>query len=245
MHFSQRRKENIGRRKGETQIEADAARNMQKEITLVIADDHPVFRQGLRQAIDVEQNLTVLGEASNGQAALAMIQELRPNVAVLDVNMPEMKGFDVAREIQRRELPVGVIFLTMYDDERMFNEALNAGAKGYLLKDSAICDIVTSIRTVAAGQLYISAAISNYLVNRAARGAALDKQAPGLKDLTPTELRILKLIARNESSKAIAEQLFISYRTVENHRYSICQKLGLHGNNALVRFALEHRAELS
>jgi DNA-binding NarL/FixJ family response regulator len=218
---------------------------MQREITIVVADDHPVFRQGLRQMIEMEQGLKVLGEASDGQSALAMIQELSPDIAVLDVNMPRMKGFDVAREVQRQELPVGIIFLTMYDDERMFNEGLNAGAKGYLLKDSAISDIVTSIRTVAAGQHYISPAISNFLVNRAARSCALDEQAPSLKDLTPTELRILKLIAHNESSKVIADQLFISYRTVENHRYSICQKLGLHGNNALVRFALEHRSELS
>jgi DNA-binding NarL/FixJ family response regulator len=218
---------------------------MKNEITLVIADDHPVFRQGLRQIIEAEQGLTVLGEASDGQAALGLLQELKPDVAVLDVNMPQLKGFDVAREVQKQELSVGIIFLTMYDDERLFNEALNVGAKGYLLKDSAIADIVSSIRIVASGQHYISPAISNYLVNRAARGAALDEKAPTLRNLTPTELRILKLIARNESSKVIAEQLFISYRTVENHRYSICQKLGLHGNNALVRFALEHRSELS
>lgn len=148
---------------------------MQNEITIVMADDHPIFRKGLRQIIEMEQGLKVLGEASDGRAALVMIQEMKPEVAVLDVNMPQMKGFDVAREIQRLELPVGIIFLTMYDDERMFNEALNVGAKGYLLKDSAIIDIVTSIRSVAAGQRYISPAISNYLMNRAARGAALDK----------------------------------------------------------------------
>jgi DNA-binding NarL/FixJ family response regulator len=218
---------------------------MQKEITVVVADDHPVFRQGLRQIIELEQGLKVLGEASDGRAALTLIQELRPDVAVLDVNMPEMKGLDVAREIQRQELPVGIIFLTMYDDERMFNEALNVGARGYLLKDSAISDIVTSIRTVAAGQHYISPTISNYLVKRSVRSTALAAQASSLKDLTPTELRILKLIAQNQSSKLIAAKLFISYRTVENHRYSICRKLGLHGNNALVTFALEHRSELS
>jgi DNA-binding NarL/FixJ family response regulator len=133
----------------------------------------------------------------------------------------------------------------MYDDERMFNEALNAGAKGYLLKDSAISEIVASIRTVALGQHYISPAISNFLVNRGARSAALQEQTPSLRNLTPMELRILKLIANNESSKGIAEQLFISHRTVENHRHNICQKLSLHGNNALIRFALEHRSELS
>jgi DNA-binding NarL/FixJ family response regulator len=218
---------------------------MNSEIRIVIADDHPVFRHGLCQLIETEQGLTVLGEASDGQVALRMIQELRPDVAVLDVNMPHLKGFDVAREVQRQQLSVGIIFLTMHDDESMFNEALNLGAKGYLLKDSASSDIVSSIRTVAAGQHYISPVISNFLMNRAARRAAFGEQTPSLKDLTPTELRILKLIAQHESSKAIAEQLFISYRTVENHRYSICQKLGLHGNNALVRFALEHRSELS
>jgi len=218
---------------------------MNTEIHIVIADDHPVFRHGLRQLIEIEQGLKVIGEASDGQVALNMIQELRPNVAVLDVNMPHLKGLDVAREIQRQQLPVSIIFLTMHDDESMFNEALNVGAKGYLLKDSASSDIVSSIRTVAAGQHYISPTISSYLMNRAARRAAFGEQTPSLKDLTPTELRILKLIAQNESSKAIADQLFISYRTVENHRYSICQKLGLHGNNALVRFALEHRSELS
>lgn len=199
----------------------------------------------MREIVESDPDIRILGEASDGQAALDMIKELRPDVAVLDINMPKLKGFDVAREIQQKEQSVGIIFLTMYDDERMFNQALNVGAKGYLLKDSAISDIVSSIRSVAAGQHYISPAISNFLVNRAARVATLEEQTPGLKDLTPTELRILKLIAQNISSKEIAEQLFISYRTVENHRHNIRQKLRLHGNNALVRFALEHRAELS
>jgi DNA-binding NarL/FixJ family response regulator len=218
---------------------------MSSEIRIVIADDHPVFRHGLRQIIEAEPGLRIAGEASDGLAALTMIQELRPDVAVLDVHMPHMKGFEVAREILREQLPVGIIFLTMHDDESMFNEALNVGAKGYLLKDSASNDIVSSIRTVAGGQHYVSPVISTYLMSRAARKTAFAEQTPSLKDLTPTELRILKLIAQRESSKTIAEQLFISYRTVENHRYSICQKLGLHGNNSLVIFALEHRSELS
>ena len=142
---------------------------MNTEIQIVIADDHPVFRHGLRQLIEIEQGLTVIGEAGDGQVALRMIQELRPNVAVLDVNMPQMKGFAVAREMQRQQLSVGIIFLTMHDDESMFNEALNVGAKGYLLKDSASGDIVSSIRMVAAGQHYISPTISVFLINRVAR----------------------------------------------------------------------------
>ena len=219
--------------------------SMRKEITLIIADDHPVFRQGLRQIIELEQGMSVLGEAGDGQVALQMIRELAPDIAVLDVNMPNMKGFEVAREIVRQRLPVLIIFLTMYDDERIFNEALNVGAKGYLLKDSAASDIVGSIKTVAAGQHYISPSISGYLVNRSARSEAFSDATPGLDDLTPTELRILKLIAEKQTSKEIAERLFISYRTVENHRNNICHKLGIHGSNALVKFAVEHRQELS
>ncbi|HKP36888.1 MAG TPA: response regulator transcription factor [Pyrinomonadaceae bacterium] len=213
-------------------------------ITIVIADDHPVFRQGLRQIIEVENGLSVIGEAADGAAALAAIRELQPHVAVLDINMPKLRGFDVARELRREGSQTQIIFLTMYDDERMFNEALNTGALGYLLKDSAISDIVESIRAVAAGGHFITPSISRYLINRSSRSQALQDKRPSLTDLTPAEMRILKLIAENHSSKEIAEQLFISYRTVENHRANICQKLGLHGSNALVRFALEHKFDL-
>jgi DNA-binding NarL/FixJ family response regulator len=217
---------------------------MKPEIRVVIADDHPVFRQGLRQAIEMERGIKVVGEAGDGDAALLMIREREPDVAVLDINMPNTKGLDVAREVRQQSLGARIIFLTMYDDERMFNEALNAGALGYLLKDSAISDIVGGIRAVAAGQHFITPSISGYLVNRSTRSTALSENTPSLDDLTPTELRILKLIAEYKTSKEIAAQLFISYRTVENHRTSICHKLGIHGSNALIKFALEHRYEL-
>jgi DNA-binding NarL/FixJ family response regulator len=217
---------------------------MNPEITIVIADDHPVFRQGLRQIIEIEPGLKVVGESRDGASALNLIQELTPDVAVLDINMPNMKGFEVARRIAQQGLKVGIIFLTMYDDERMFNEALNVGALGYLLKDSAITDIAESVRAVASGKHFISPSISRFLINRSSRGAALGEKRPSLKDLTPSELRVLKLISEHKTSKEIAAQLFISHRTVENHRSNICQKLGLHGSNALIKFALEHKFDL-
>jgi DNA-binding NarL/FixJ family response regulator len=218
---------------------------MDTDIQVVIADDHPVFRKGLRQIIELESGLKVLGEANDGVEALRLIKEMKPDVAVLDVKMPHMKGFEVARELQQEKQAVGIVFLTMYDDESMFNEALNVGARGYLLKDSATSDIVSCIKLVAAGQHYISPSISNYLVNRDTRRKDLSRETPGLNDLTPTELRVLKLIAQRKTSKAIAEQLFISYSTVENHRHSICQKLDIHTKNGLMMFAVEHRSELA
>ncbi|HKQ06925.1 MAG TPA: response regulator transcription factor [Blastocatellia bacterium] len=215
------------------------------EIRILIADDHPIVRRGLRQVIEAEACLKVVGEADDGEAALVQIQELRPEVAVLDVNMPKLGGFDLLREIQKRGLPVATIFLTMYSDEELFNEALDLGAKGYVLKESAVTDIVNCVKAVAAGRPYITPSLSEYLLNRSRRATSLTEQKPSLRDLTPAERRILKLIAANKSSKEIAEELYVSVRTVENHRTNICQKLDIHGNNALLRFALEHRSELS
>ena len=218
---------------------------MTDEIQIIIADDHPIVRRGLVQVIEAEPNLKVLAEAGDGVEALRQICDLRPAVAILDIDMPGMGGFEVGREVRKNSLPVAVIFLTIHSEEDMFNEAMDIGALGYVLKESAVSDIVAAIRTVARGQHYITPSISGFLVNRGRRSASLEKKNPSLNDLTPAERRILKLIAEDRSSKEIAELLFISHRTVENHRTNICQKLGLSGSHALLRFALKHRSELS
>jgi DNA-binding NarL/FixJ family response regulator len=217
---------------------------MSTEIRLVIADDHPLLRQGLRQVIESDSRLKVLAEAGDGEAALERIEALRPDVAVLDIEMPRLTGFDLLRAIREKKLAVEVVFLTMYKDEDMFNEALDLGAKGYVLKDSATTDIAGCIHTVAAGRHYISPAISSFLVNRNTRSAELVKQKPSLNDLTPTERRVLRLIAERKTSKEIAAELFISHRTVENHRANICQKLELKGSHSLIKFAFDHKSQL-
>jgi DNA-binding NarL/FixJ family response regulator len=165
-------------------------------------------------------------------------------VAVLDIDMPEQDGFSVARAVRQHGLGVEIVFLTIHREEELFQAALDLGAKGYVLKDSAVTDIVAAIKAVAAGQPYISPQLSAYLIKRRQGAAALNASKPGLEDLTPTERRILKLIAEDKTSKEIAEELFISHRTVDTHRTNISRKLELHGHLALVKFALEHKAQL-
>ena len=214
------------------------------EIRVVIADDHPVVRRGLRQAIEADPRLKVVAETGDGEAALAQIQELQPAIAVVDVDMPRLDGFGVAREIRKKRLPVDIVFLTIHGEEDLFHAAMDLGSKGYLLKDSALTEIVTALRAVAEGNYYVTPSLTAHLLQRRSRAQAFASEQPRLSDLTPTERRILNMVAEGKSSKSIAEELFIHYRTVENHRTNICQKLGLQGHNALFRFALQHKLEL-
>ena len=217
---------------------------MKAKIRVLIADDHPVYRRGLRQVISAAPTLELVGEADDGDAALARIREEQPHVAVLDIDMPNKGGFEVVRELDRLKSDTRVILLTMHKDEGMFNTAMDLGVKGYVLKDSAITDIVSSIEAVAAGENYISPALATYLVKRSQRRTALVELKPSISNLTPTERRILKLIAEHKTSREIAVELFISVRTVEHHRMNIGTKLDLHGSNALIKFAIENKQEL-
>jgi len=210
---------------------------------ILLADDHPLIRQSLRQAIESIANFTVVAEAGDGQTALDEILRLRPEIAVLDVNMPQLDGFAVARALRDQQLPVEVIFLTAYRDRKFFDQALKLGVKGYVLKDSAITDIVTGIKAVAAGEHFTSPAMTSYLINRTQSRASCEV-VPEIANLTPTERRILMLIASYKTSKEIADELCVSFRTVNTHRANICQKLGIHGNHALMKFALDHQSEL-
>ena len=215
-----------------------------ENITIIIADDHPIVRKGLRETIEEESNFLVLAEVSNGQEAIEAIEKFSPAVTILDVDMPIMNGFDVAREIKSRKLPTEIIFLTMHRDEDLFNEAIDLGAKGFVLKDSAMTDIIECIKTVAGSEHYTSHALTKFLINRSRRAIELTEQKPTINDLTPTEHRVLKLIAENLTSKEIGEQLFISPRTVQKHRENICQKLDLHGSHSLFKFAVQNKSKL-
>lgn len=218
---------------------------MSNEISILIADDHPIFRAGLRQVIEKDSRLKVIAEADDGDVALEQCRQHKPQIALLDLDMPGQDGFAVAAAIRAEQLPVAVVFLTMHKDEMHFNEAMNLGAQGYVIKDSAAADVVNCLKTVAAGQHYISPTLSTYLLHRNRRAVTLDEQQKGVRDLTPTERRILALLAELKTSKEIANELGVSARTIENHRAHICQKLDLHGSHALVKFATQHKSELS
>jgi DNA-binding NarL/FixJ family response regulator len=213
---------------------------MPDEITIVLVDDHPVVRKGLRLSIEEDARMKVVAEAGDGEAALGLIKELNPQLALLDIDMPKLGGLGVAKEVTRLGLKTKIIFLSFHRDEDFFRAAIDIGGKGYLLKDSAMDEIVTAINTVIAGQVYMSSAIALQLLQSS--GAASDTQDDSLiRDLTPSERRILLLIADGLSSKEIGAELSIHYRTVENHRTNICRKLGIEGANALLRFAVQHK----
>ena len=217
---------------------------MQKEIRIVIADDHPIFRRGLRTMIEADPLLKIVAEADDGQSALARIRELQPDVAVLDIDMPPPDGLAVARRLHEQRLPIAIIFLTMHKDEAMLNAALEVGVKGFIVKDGAANEIVGCIKAVAAGQSFFSPTLTGHLLSRRNQAYSLAGQSTSLNDLTASERRVLLLVAESKSNKEIAEKMFVSVRTVEHHRSNICAKLGLTGRNALLMFALAHKSEL-
>ena len=215
---------------------------MAKPLRVLLADDHPIVRQGLRQIIEADAGLSVVAEANDGESALEAIRQQKPDVAVLDIDMPKLDGFDVARALRATE--IAIVILTMHGEAELFEAALDLGIKGYVSKDSAVTDIVAAIKSVAAGRAYLSPSLSDQLLDRRARRQAFTQTTPGLAALSPMERQVLALIGDDLSSKEIAARLLTSPRTVESHRANICKKLDLHGTLALVRFALTHRADL-
>lgn len=216
---------------------------MKSKIKVIIADDHPIFRKGLVDIIELEKDIEILGQAANGEEAVNLIKRVSPDIAVLDINMPMTTGFDAVRELRKDNSHVKIIFLTMHNEQEIFKRAMELNVSGYLLKDSAAEDIIDCIHAVAKGDFYFSPALSNYFVANQ-RGIFETLENTGIEKLTSTEKTILRLIANGKTSQEIADQLFVSRKTIDNHRVNICAKLDLHGVNALMKYAIQNKANL-
>jgi DNA-binding NarL/FixJ family response regulator len=217
---------------------------MKRKFRLLIVDDHPVFRRGLREIIGENSRFQIVGETSDGVTALRLAKELKPDIAIVDIDMPQMNGLETVRAFQKNELCVNVIFLTMYKEEDMFNAAVDLGIKAYIVKDNAADEILTALEKVAINEPFISQSMSNIGQRRNDRVKELLLSKPQIEDLTVAERRILKLIAEDHTSKEIADKLQISTKTIENHRQNICHKLRLHGSHSLLKFAFDHKSHL-
>lgn len=216
---------------------------MPKPIPILIADDHILIRKGLYQVLESQPMYRVI-EAENGEEALAFIREYKPRIVVLDVEMPKLSGFEVAKRVQDESLPIDVIFLTMYNDEIVFNKAMDIGVKGYVLKENTVSEILQCLESVREGKYYFSPSISNFFVRRNARLVTPASDKEGIHLLTSAEKNVLKLLAEMKTNLEIASELNISIKTVHNHRSNVCEKLRLHGAHALLKFAVEHISQL-
>lgn len=214
---------------------------MNNKIKVIIADDHPMIRSGVKSVLLSDNNIEVIAEAKDGEEAYNLILKNNPDVALIDVEMPKMTGLEIARRIISENIKTKIIFLTMYKDQDMFDEAMDAGAYGYVLKENAVEDVLESIKAVAQGRYYISPLISDYLMNRLNKQGELKSNTPSINNLTLAERKILKLISLEKTTQQIADELFISYKTVENHRNNISKKLKLHGTHSLVKFAISNK----
>ncbi len=217
---------------------------MSTTTNILIADDHPLFRKGLKAAIDFHKEIQIISECGDGITALQNIEQLAPDVAILDIDMPGMSGLEVAKALQEKNSSTIVVILTMYNTESMFNKAIDNGAAGYVLKESAANDILECMNIVMTGKSYVSPVLTSMLLKRRKSPSFREELTKGIVELTPMERKVLTLVAENKTTKQIAEELFISRKTVESHRYNITKKLNLQGTYSLLRFAIEHKDRL-
>ncbi len=211
---------------------------MEQSVKLLLVDDHPIVRSGLRMLFLSEPGMTIVGEVDSGEAAVAAVQQLKPDVVIMDVAMPGMNGIEATRRIKAAHPQTAVLALTMYEDEQYFFEMLNAGASGYIPKRAAPDDLVSAIKVVAEGNVFLYSTLARFLIkDMADRSAAEPEQSKDV--LTGREREVLTCIAEGLTNREIAEALVISIKTVERHRENIMAKLDMHNRVELVKYAIK------
>jgi DNA-binding NarL/FixJ family response regulator len=207
-------------------------------IRVVLVDDHALVRQGFRRILEDDPELTVVGEASNGTDAIALVKKTDPDVVVMDMAMPEMSGLHATMEIIKQRPGTKVLILSMYSDEQYVRNALDAGAKGYILKSAIENDLTRAVKAVAAGEQYLAPELSSVLI-RAIQTGSFEKASDPYDRLTQREKQVLQLIAHGKSNKEIAVMLDLSVNTVAVHRANLMSALGVHKTAELVLFAVK------
>jgi DNA-binding NarL/FixJ family response regulator len=212
-----------------------------REIQVLLADDHGLLRKGVRSVLAQDPGIVVVAEASDGPEAVRLAEEIRPDVAIVDIAMPRLNGLDAAAQISRKAKRTGVIILSMYSDEEYLLRAVSAGVRGYLLKDSAEPDLVRAVRAVAAGNTFFSPAIADMLFD----DYVLRLQRQEIHDsydlLTDREKQVLQLLAEGRTNKEVAGILEVGVSTVDTHRLNLMQKLNLHNTAELVLYAVRKK----
>lgn len=208
------------------------------KLRVLLADDHTLMRQGLRRIIEEQPDWEVVAEASNGREAVRLTLELLPSIVVLDIGMPQMNGIEAIRQIMRKAPAVHVLILSMHSDEAYIVQVLQAGARGYLLKDSADEDLVKALNAIAQGKSFFSPAVARVMLDDYVRHLAERGVTDRYDSLSEREREIFQLVAEGHSNKEIAQLLALSTSTVETHRAHIMEKLNLHDRTELVRYAI-------
>lgn len=208
-------------------------------IRVLLVEDHALVRAGLRALLERAGDIHVLGEAANGQEGVELTKSLKPDVVIMDIMMPRLNGIQAAEHIQNLKLPAKVLLLSMYSEEGLVHQALQSGAKGYVLKTSVSEELLEAVRTVARGETYLSATISSIVMDGAFNPNASQSNNP-LDNLSPREKEILQLIAEEHTSVEIARMLFISEKTVEKHRANLMEKLHVRNLAGVVRLAIKY-----
>jgi len=212
---------------------------MSPKYRIVIAEDHTILREGLRALLSSSPDFEIVGEAEDGREAVRCVERLKPNLILTDLSMPRMNGMDAIREIKRRSRETKVLVLTVHKTEEYILATLQAGADGYLLKDSTHTELLAAVRHVLSGKHYISPGISDKVLDGYLEGRKTLKTRTSWETLTAREREILKLIAEGYKNKEIADDLCISVKTVEKHRANLMEKLDLHNVQALTTYAIE------